>query len=99
MTVDVVAENRLVDIIEAGFDAGFRLREVLPRDMIVVPVGPNLRSAVVGSIACFELHPKPRIPADYLRHRCIRMRFGRGGRRHTVPRPAAPRRRRLLMLR
>lgn len=78
MTVDIVTENRLIDIVVEGFDAGFRLAELVPQDMIAVPVGPDLRFAVVGSPAYFERYPKPRNPADLLKHRCIRMRLPSG---------------------
>jgi DNA-binding transcriptional LysR family regulator len=78
MKVDIVTENRLIDIVVEGFDAGFRLAELVPQDMIAVPVGPDLRFAVVGSPGYFEKHPKPRNPADLLRHRCIRIRLPSG---------------------
>jgi DNA-binding transcriptional LysR family regulator len=79
MTVDIVTEGRLVDIVVDGFDAGVRLAELVPRDMISVPLGPDQRFAVVGSPAYFEHYPKPRTPADISRHRCIRSRLPSGG--------------------
>jgi DNA-binding transcriptional LysR family regulator len=79
MTVDIVTEGRLVDIVLDGFDAGVRLAELVPQDMISVPMGPDHRFAVVGSPAYFEQHPKPRTPADISRHRCIRRRLPSGG--------------------
>jgi DNA-binding transcriptional LysR family regulator len=79
MTVDIVTEGRLVDIVVDGFDAGVRLGELVPQDMISVPLGPNQRFAVVGSLAYFERRPKPRTPADLTRHRCIRSRLPSGG--------------------
>ncbi len=79
MTVDIVTEGRLVDIVVDGFDAGVRLAELVPRDMIAVPLGPDQCFAVVGSPAYFKQHPKPRTPADLSRHRCIRSRLPSGG--------------------
>ena len=79
MTVDIVTEGRLVDIVVDGFDAGVRLAEMVPRDMIAVPLGPDQRFAVVGSPAYFKQHPKPRTPADLSRHRCIRSRLPSAG--------------------
>ncbi len=66
VTVDIVTEGRLVDIVVDGFDAGVRLAELVPRDMIAAP-------------AYFKQHPKPRTPADLSRHRCIRSRLPSGG--------------------
>src|SRR5258705_5276005 len=37
MKVDLVTEARLVDIVVGGFDAGIRLAEDVPRDMVSVP--------------------------------------------------------------
>jgi len=90
MTVDIVTEGRLVDIVVDGFDAGVRLAELVPRDMIAVPLGPDQRFAVVGSPAYFKQHPKPRTPADLSRHRCIRSRLPSGG--HLSLGVRAPRR-------
>ncbi len=79
MTVDIVTEGRLLDIVAEGFDAGVRLAEMVPQDMIAVPLGPDQCFAVVGSPAYFARHPKPRTPADLARHRCIRSRLPSGG--------------------
>src|SRR5260370_15477260 len=79
MTVDIVTEGRLVDIVLDGFDAGVRLAELVPQDMISVPLGPEQRFAVVGAPAYFEHFPKPRTPADISGHRCIRSRLPSGG--------------------
>jgi DNA-binding transcriptional LysR family regulator len=77
MQVEVTTEDRLVDIVAEGYDAGIRLSEAVPRDMIAVPCGPELSIAVVGAPAYFKRHPKPTAPADLLSHNCIRMRFKR----------------------
>jgi DNA-binding transcriptional LysR family regulator len=79
MTVDIVTEGRLVDIVVDGFDAGVRLADLVPRDMIAVPLGLAQRYAVVAAPDYFERFPKPRTPADISRHRCIRSRLPSGG--------------------
>jgi DNA-binding transcriptional LysR family regulator len=43
MKVEIVTEGRLIDIIKDGFDAGVRLAEAIPRDMIAMPLGPHTR--------------------------------------------------------
>ena len=78
MKVDLVTEGRLVDIVAEGFDAGIRLAETVPKDMIAVPFGPPQRFAVVGSPAYFKRHPRPRTPADLAANPCIRMRLPSG---------------------
>jgi DNA-binding transcriptional LysR family regulator len=78
MRVDIVTEGALVDIVKGGFDAGFRLAEFVPQDMIAVPLGPEQRSVVVGSPDYFARHPAPQTPEDLRRHRCIRARMASG---------------------
>lgn len=79
MTVDIVTEGRLVDVVADGFDLGVRVAGLVPSDMIAVPLGRPQRYAVVGSPQYFERHSKPRVPPDLLRHICIRVRLPDGG--------------------
>lgn len=76
--VDLVTEGRLVDIVAGGFDLGLRRADLVPADMIAVPLGRPQRYAVVGSTAYFERHGKPRSPSDLTRHSCIRVRLPNG---------------------
>lgn len=78
MQLDLVTEGRLIDIVVEGFDAGVRLADVVPQDMIAVPFGDRQRFAVVGSPDYFARHAKPRTPADLKAHRCIRSRMPSG---------------------
>ncbi|RQS59856.1 LysR family transcriptional regulator [Burkholderia sp. Bp8963] len=78
MKLDIVTEGRLVDIVVEGFDAGIRLMETVPQDMIAVPFGDRQRFAVVGSPAYFARHQRPRTPSDLVAHRCIRSRMPSG---------------------
>lgn len=67
----VCVDNSYVDIVAGRFDAGIRLGERLELDMVAVPIGPELRMAVVGSPDYFFQHGRPQVPADLRRHRCI----------------------------
>ena len=78
MKVDVVTNARPTDIVVDGFDAGVRLADEVPQDMIAVPLSYELRMAVVGSLAYLEHRRKPRTPQDLLLHRCIRLRLPNG---------------------
>jgi DNA-binding transcriptional LysR family regulator len=78
VAVDMVTEGAMVDIVGQGFDAGVRLEEFVPPDMIAVPITRPVRSIVVGSPAYFTGRKLPRTPADLAEHRCIRRRTGRG---------------------
>lgn len=76
--VDLVTEGRLVDIVADGFDLGVRGADLVPSDMIAVPLGRPQRYAVVGSPAYIVKHGKPRVPPDILHHPCIRVRLPNG---------------------
>jgi len=78
MSVDLVSEDRLVDIVAEGFDAGVRLAEAVPRDMIAIRCSPDVGFAVVGSKRYFERHQPPKVPGDLLSHDCIRFRMPSG---------------------
>jgi DNA-binding transcriptional LysR family regulator len=78
VTVDMVTEGAMVDIVGQGFDAGVRLEEFVPPDMIAVSIIGPIRSIVVGSPAYFAGRKRPRTPADLAEHRCIRRRTGSG---------------------
>lgn len=76
--LEIATEGALVDVTGQGFDAGIRLAEAVPPDMIAVPILPEIRSLVVGAPAYFELWGVPKVPADLHRHRCIRARMASG---------------------
>src|SRR6202789_3725340 len=63
VTVDMVTEGAMVDIVGQGFDAGVRLEEFVPPDMIAVSITRPIRSIVVGSPASFGARKEPRTPA------------------------------------
>ncbi|WP_337269719.1 LysR family transcriptional regulator [Oryzifoliimicrobium ureilyticus] len=78
MAVEVVTESALVDINAKGFDAGIRIREAVPPDMIVIPIGDSIRPAIVGSIDYLDRYGRPNLPADLEKHDCIRARMASG---------------------
>src|SRR5687767_2294354 len=62
VTVDIVAEDRLVDIVAHGFDAGVRPVEMIPRDMVAVPFSGMLRYVCVASPAYLDHAGSPMAP-------------------------------------
>ncbi len=76
--VEVVTEGALVDVIGQGFDAGIRLAEAVPPDMIAIPILSSLRSVVIGAPEYFAERSRPMVPTDLLAHRCIRARMASG---------------------
>jgi DNA-binding transcriptional LysR family regulator len=78
LRLEIVADDNLIDIVAAGFDAGVRFGERLAQDVIAVPLGPPQRFVVVGSPAYLAEHGIPRTPQQLSEHRCIRIRFPNG---------------------
>jgi DNA-binding transcriptional LysR family regulator len=76
--VEFISDTRFVDIVAEGFDAGVRLLEDVPRDMIAIRFGPDMRLVAVASPAYLEQHGVPTTPQELSRHRCIRFRFAGG---------------------
>lgn len=78
MRVDLVSEGRMIDIVAAGFDAGLRLAEAVPQDMVSLPLGRTEEFAVVGTPDYFATRDMPQAPADLYKHECIRARLPSG---------------------
>ncbi len=78
MSLDLVTEGRLVDIVAGEFDAGFRLGEAVPRDMIAVRFGGETRFVAVASPDYLAAHEAPLTPDDLKQHACIRVRLPSG---------------------
>lgn len=76
--LDLVSEGRLIDIVSEGFDAGVRLRESVPQDMVFVPFGGTLRFIAVASRAYLAKNGEPATPDDLRKHACIRQRLPSG---------------------
>jgi DNA-binding transcriptional LysR family regulator len=74
--LDITVDDRFVDIVADGYDAGIRYGGRVPKDMIAMPLTGPLRWVVVGSPEYLGSHGRPKLPKDLLRHHCMRMRIG-----------------------
>lgn len=77
--VEIVVEDRLVDIVAEGYDAGVRLSESIDRDMIQVRLTDEFRMVVIGAPKYLAKHGTPRKPEDLLDHECITFRMPTSG--------------------
>lgn len=78
--VDIVVEERFIDITAAGCDAGVRYGEDLARDAIAVPLGPRRQTfGFAASPAYLAAHGIPENPQALAGHDCIRLRYAGGG--------------------
>ncbi|WP_449567676.1 LysR family transcriptional regulator [Lelliottia nimipressuralis] len=79
MRVETVSEARLIDIVAEGFDAGIRLEESVPQDMIAIPLTGDIRQLVTATPDYFARHGIPQTPDDLRHHQGIGMRMSHGG--------------------
>jgi DNA-binding transcriptional LysR family regulator len=78
VTIEIVSDAAIVDIVDQGFDAGVRFGQQLAQDMIALPLGKPLRYAIVASPAYLALHGRPQTPSELAAHNCIRRRYPGG---------------------
>lgn len=76
--LDIVSDGRLSNIVADGFDAGIRLAEAVPQDMIAIPLTGNIHFAAVASPEYLTVRGRPTTPQDLHNHDCIRFRFESG---------------------
>jgi DNA-binding transcriptional LysR family regulator len=77
--VEVVADERRIDVVAEGFDAGIRYDESLEKDMVAVPIGPRVqRYAAAASAAYLARRGRPGHPRELLEHACMGWRFTDG---------------------
>jgi DNA-binding transcriptional LysR family regulator len=72
--VELVIEERFVDIVAEGYDAGVRFTEAIERDMVQVRLTDAFRFVVVASPKYLARRGKPERPEHLLRHECITLR-------------------------
>ena len=76
--LEIAASGELVDLAAEGFDAGIRLGQFVPADMIAVRLTPPFPLAVVGSPAYLRDRKRPERIGDLRDHACLRARRSNG---------------------
>lgn len=79
VTIELLTDQGLVDIVGEGFDAGIRLGEMIAQDMVTVRLTPPFNAMIVASPAYVGRHGRPRGVADLSDHNCIGYRLVRSG--------------------
>ena len=79
VTVELVVDDGLVDIVRGGFDACIRRLPSLDQDMVSVRLDDGGRIAMVASPAYLDAAGMPMVPSDLQRHRCLNYRFSTAG--------------------
>ncbi|HEE0884656.1 LysR family transcriptional regulator [Klebsiella michiganensis] len=74
----VQVDDRMVDIVAEGFDAGIRFGGTIADDFVAVKLGEPLKWVAVASPRYLYHHAEPMRPEDLLHHACIQIRTGQG---------------------
>ncbi|MDR6420347.1 DNA-binding transcriptional LysR family regulator [Paraburkholderia phenoliruptrix] len=72
----VVVDNRPIDIVAEGYDAGIRYGHHVPEDMIAVPLTRPQRWVMVASPAYLKKHGTPRQLGELANHQCLQLLLG-----------------------
>jgi DNA-binding transcriptional LysR family regulator len=71
LTVAVEATDRLVDLVEEGFDAAIRIRATLPDSTLIAKRIRQIPIHVVAAPSYLKAHGVPQKPEDLARHNCF----------------------------
>ncbi|MDG2938673.1 LysR family transcriptional regulator [Bisgaard Taxon 10/6] len=69
--LDLVAEDRFIDIVAERFDAGIRLGHNVAKDMIAVRISADLQMCTAASPDYLAKHGTPKTPYDLTEHQCL----------------------------
>jgi DNA-binding transcriptional LysR family regulator len=70
LRVDLIMNDRFIDIVEEGVDLAIRIGKVTEPQMIAKRLGRSPR-VVVGAPGYFATHGEPRRPEDLMSHNCV----------------------------
>jgi DNA-binding transcriptional LysR family regulator len=76
MHLNVTVDDRLVDIVGKGFDAGIRYGDRVAQDMVGVALTKAVQWVVVGAQELIARTGRPEAPKDLLELPCVQMRVG-----------------------
>jgi len=68
VAVELIYDDRKVDLVTARIDAAIRSRNLLEQDTHAVPIGPELRMIVVGSPRYLQKRGTPATPFELIDH-------------------------------
>jgi len=78
VAIEIAVDDRMIDIVEGGFDAGIRFGGTIQEDFIAVRIGPRLRWVTAAAPRYLNLHGRIATPEDLKGHSCIQLRTGAG---------------------
>jgi len=78
VSIDMVLNDRTVDLIEEGFDVAVRIGHLPDSTLIARRIAP-IRFALCAAPAYLQRHGEPRRPADLIGHNCLEFSYRQTG--------------------
>lgn len=75
ISIELINDYGLTDIVANRVDLGIRLGDQVARDMVAARIAPDLVMTIVGSPEYLRTHPLIQKPQDLLSHNCISLRL------------------------
>lgn len=75
ITLELITDYGLTDIVTERFDAGVRLGGIIAADMIAVPISPDMRMVVIASPEFLARNGAPETPQELTGFNCINLRL------------------------
>lgn len=82
--LDLVMEDRFIDIVAERFDAGIRLGDDVAKDLIAVRISADLPMCAAASPDYLAQHGTPQTPYDLTEHQCLLHRLPSTGEEYGV---------------
>ncbi len=76
--IDLHCDNRMLDLVAGGFDAGIRLGESLAQDVVALPLSRPQRMACFAAPRYLQGRTPPVTPQDLQQHACLNFRMSSG---------------------
>jgi DNA-binding transcriptional LysR family regulator len=78
ITIEVIVDTGVIDLVAGHFDAGIHRGERVARDMIALRLTQDLRFVTVASPVYISRHGSPQSPYNLAHHNCVRLRQSSG---------------------
>jgi DNA-binding transcriptional LysR family regulator len=89
VSVDMTVDDRVLDLVESGFDVAVRIAELPESSLIARRLAPA-RHVVCAAPAYLERFGEPRDPADLAHHNCLTYAYSRQGPEWPFDGPGGP---------
>lgn len=73
--IELISENRRIDIAKEGYDAGVRLGNLVEKDMVAIPISEPIKMCLVASPDYIAKHTIPLSIHDLKKHACLHVRI------------------------